>query len=74
LSKSFDPPDIRSLRNNTSPRRADAQIEYAEPGFLRQFDHLRTSAHVTEDAKLDVAIEQLCPNCNDSVLHRMMDS
>ncbi len=40
---------------------ADAQIEYAEPGFLRQFDRLGTSVHVTEDAKLDVAIEQLLP-------------
>jgi hypothetical protein len=40
---------------------ADAQIEYAEPGFLRQFDRFGTSVHVTEDAKLDVAIEQLLP-------------
>jgi len=40
---------------------ADAQIEYAEPGLLRQFDRLGTSVHVTEDAKLDVAIEQLLP-------------
>jgi hypothetical protein len=40
---------------------ADAQIEYAEPGFLRQFDRLGTSVHITEDAKLDVAIEQLLP-------------
>jgi hypothetical protein len=40
---------------------ADAQIEYAEPGFLRQFDHFGMPVHVTEDAKLNVAIEQLLP-------------
>jgi hypothetical protein len=39
-----------------------AQVEYAEPGFLDQFDRFGISLHISQGAKLNVVVERLLPS------------